>query len=176
MFFLTKLLSLHFIFSPMDITITPIGYLETPFEAVANMPIQPSVVAHTQGKAIVYEEFAKGLKDLEGFSHIILLFLLHKVEGYALEVVPFMDTVPHGVFATRSPKRPNRIGMSIVNLERIEGNTIYFRGVDMLNGSPLLDIKPYYSYFDDRTEVRNGWLEGKKFTPEILKSDNRFSN
>ena len=156
MFFLTKLLSLHFIFSPMDITITPIGYLETPFEAVANMPIQPSVVAHTQGKAIVYEEFAKGLKDLE--------------------VVPFMDTVPHGVFATRSPKRPNRIGMSIVNLERIEGNTIYFRGVDMLNGSPLLDIKPYYSYFDDRTEVRNGWLEGKKFTPEILKSDNRFSN
>ena len=102
--------------------------------------------------------------------------MLHKVEGYALEVVPFMDTVPHGVFATRSPKRPNRIGMSIVNLERIEGNTIYFRGVDMLNGSPLLDIKPYYSYFDDRTEVRNGWLEGKKFTPEILKSDNRFSN
>jgi len=86
-----------------------------------------------------------------------------------------MDNVPHGVFATRSPKRPNRIGMSIVRLERIEDNIIYFKGVDMLNGSPLLDIKPYYSYFDNREDVRNGWLEGKVLPPERLKSDNRFN-
>ncbi len=139
------------------------------------MPIQPSVIASSQGKAVLYDEFATGLKDLDGFSHIILLFLLHKIEGYQLEVVPFMDDVPHGVFATRSPKRPNRIGMSIVRLERIEDNIIYFKGVDMLNGSPLLDIKPYYSYFDNREDVRNGWLEGKVLPPERLKSDNRFN-
>lgn len=160
----------------MNFDIKPIGYLETPFEAVAHMPIQPSVIASSRGKAVLYDEFAAGLKDLDGFSHIILLFLLHKIEGYQLEVVPFMDDVPHGVFATRSPKRPNRIGMSIVTLEHIEGNVIHFQGVDMLNGSPLLDIKPYYSYFDDRQNVRNGWLEGKVLTAERLKSDNRFEN
>ena len=160
----------------MNFSVTPIGYLETPFETVAHMPIQPSVIASSQGKAVLYDEFATGLKDLDGFSHIILLFLLHKIEGYQLEVVPFMDDVPHGVFATRSPKRPNRIGMSIVRLERIEDNIIYFKGVDMLNGSPLLDIKPYYSYFDNREDVRNGWLEGKVLTAERLKSDNRFEN
>lgn len=160
----------------MNFSVTPIGYLETPFETVNNMPIQPLVIASSEGKAILYHEFAAGLKDLDGFSHIILLFLLHKIEGYQLEVVPFMDDVPHGVFATRSPKRPNRIGMSIVRLERIEDNIIYFKGVDMLNGSPLLDIKPYYSYFDNRENVRNGWLEGKVLSPERLKSDNRFNN
>ena len=160
----------------MNFSVTPIGYLETPFETVNNMPIQPSVIASSQGKAVLYDEFATGLKDLDGFSHIILLFLLHKIEGYQLEVVPFMDDVPHGVFATRSPKRPNRIGMSIVTLELIEGNVIHFKGVDMLNGSPLLDIKPYYSYFDNRQNVRNGWLEGKVLTTKRLKSDNRFEN
>ena len=160
----------------MNFSVTPIGYLETPFETVNNMPIQPSVIASSQGKAVLYDEFATGLKDLDGFSHIILLFLLHKIEGYQLEVVPFMDDVPHGVFATRSPKRPNRIGMSIVTLEHIEGNVIHFQGVDMLNGSPLLDIKPYYSYFDNRQNVRNGWLEGKVLTAKRLKSDNRFEN
>ena len=133
----------------MNFSVTPIGYLETPFETVNNMPIQPSVIASSQGKAVLYDEFATGLKDLDGFSHIILLFLLHKIEGYQLEVVPFMDNVPHGVFATRSPKRPNRIGMS---------------------------IKPYYSYFDNRQNVRNGWLEGKVLTAKRLKSDNRFEN
>ena len=160
----------------MNFSVTPIGYLETPFETVNNMPIQPSVIASSQGKAVLYDEFATGLKDLDGFSHIILLFLLHKIEGYQLEVVPFMDDAPHGVFATRSPKRPNRIGMSIVALERIEGNVIHFKGVDMLNGSPLLDIKPYYSYFDNHQNVRNGWLEGKVLTAKRLKSDNRFEN
>ena len=160
----------------MNFSVTPIGYLDTPFETVNNMPIQPSVIASSQGKAVLYDEFATGLKDLDGFSHIILLFLLHKIEDYQLEVVPFMDDVPHGVFATRSPKRLNRIGMSIVTLERIEGNIIHFKGVDMLNGSPLLDIKPYYSYFDNRQNVRNGWLEGKVLTAERLKSDNRFEN
>ena len=160
----------------MNFSVPPIGYLGTPFETVNNMPIQPSVIASSQGKAVLYDEFATGLKDLDGFSHIILLFLLHKIEGYQLEVVPFMDDVPHGVFATRSPKRPNRIGMSIVTLEHIEGNVTHFQGVDMLNGSPLLDIKPYYSYFDNRQNVRNGWLEGKVLTAERLKSDNRFEN
>ena len=160
----------------MEITLQPIGYLETPFNDIADMPIQPSVLADTRGKAVLDEKFAPGLKDLDGFSHIILLFLLHKISGYQLEVVPFMDTLPHGIFATRSPKRPNRIGMSIVRVESVEGNIVHFKGVDMLNGSPLLDIKPYYSYFDQQTQVRNGWLEWKTLRPENLRSDKRFES
>ena len=160
----------------MEITLSPIGRLETPFNDITDMPIQPSVLADTRGKAVLDEKFVPGLKDLDGFSHIILLFLLHKISGYQLEVVPFMDTLPHGIFATRSPKRPNRIGMSIVRVERREGNIVHFKGVDMLNGSPLLDIKPYYSYFDQQTQVRNGWLEGKTLRPENLRSDKRFES
>ena len=160
----------------MEITLRPIGYLETPFNDIADMPIQPSVLADTRGKAVLDEKFAPSLKDLDGFSHIILLFLLHKISGYQLEVVPFMDTLPHGIFATRSPKRPNRIGMSIVRVESVAGNIVQFKGVDMLNGSPLLDIKPYYSYFDQQTQVRNGWLEGKTLRPENLRSDERFES
>ena len=160
----------------MEITLRPIGYLETPFNDIADMPIQPSVLADTRGKAVLDEKFMPGLKDLDGFSHIILLFLLHKISGYQLEVVPFMDTLPHGIFATRSPKRPNRIGMSIVRVESVVGNIVQFKGVDMLNGSPLLDIKPYYSYFDQQTQVRNGWLEGKTLRPENLRSDERFES
>lgn len=160
----------------MEITLSPIGRLETPFNDIADMPIQPSVLANTRGKAVLDEKFVPGLKDLDGFSHIILLFLLHKISGYQLEVVPFMDTLPHGIFATRSPKRPNRIGMSIVRVESVEGNIVHFKGVDMLNGSPLLDIKPYYSYFDQQTQVRNGWLEGKTLRPENLRSDKRFES
>ena len=160
----------------MEITLSPIGRLETPFNDIADMPIQPSVLADTRGKAVLDEKFVPGLKDLDGFSHIILLFLLHKISGYQLEVVPFMDTLPHGIFATRSPKRPNRIGMSIVRVESVAGNIVQFKGVDMLNGSPLLDIKPYYSYFDQQTQVRNGWLEGKTLRPENLRSDKRFKS
>ncbi|EEG23724.1 MULTISPECIES: tRNA (N6-threonylcarbamoyladenosine(37)-N6)-methyltransferase TrmO [Eikenella] len=160
----------------MEITLSPIGRLETPFNDIADMPIQPSVLADTRGKAVLDEKFVPGLKDLDGFSHIILLFLLHKISGYQLEVVPFMDTLPHGIFATRSPKRPNRIGMSIVRVESVVGNIVHFKGVDMLNGSPLLDIKPYYSYFDQQTQVRNGWLEGKTLRPENLRSDKRFES
>ena len=160
----------------MEITLSPIGRLETPFNDIADMPIQTSVLADTCGKAVLDEKFAPGLKDLDGFSHIILLFLLHKISGSQLEVVPFMDTLPHGIFATRSPKRPNRIGMSIVRMESVVGNIVHFKGVDMLNGSPLLDIKPYYSYFDQQTQVRNGWLEGKTLRPENLRSDKRFES
>lgn len=160
----------------MEITLSPIGRLETPFNDIADMPIQPSVLADTRGKAVLDEKFVPGLKDLDGFSHIILLFLLHKISGYQLEVVPFMDTLPHGIVATRSPKRPNRIGMSIVRVESVDGNILHFKGVDMLNGSPLLDIKPYYSYFDQQTQVRNGWLEGKTLRPENLRSDKRFES
>ena len=160
----------------MEITLSPIGRLETPFNDIADMPIQTSVLDDTCGKAVLDEKFAPGLKDLDGFSHIILLFLLHKISGYQLEVVPFMDTLPHGIFATRSPKRPNRIGMSIVRMESVVGNIVQFKGVDMLNGSPLLDIKPYYSYFDQQTQVRNGWLEGKTLRPENLRSDKRFES
>ena len=160
----------------MEMTLRPIGYLETPFNDIADMPIQPSVLADTRGKAVLDEKFMPGLKDLDGFSHIILLFLLHKISDYQLEVVPFMDTLPHGIFATRSPKRPNRIGMSIVRVESVAGNIVQFKGVDMLNGSPLLDIKPYYSYFDQQTQVRNGWLEGKTLRPENLRSDKRFES
>ena len=111
------------------------------------MPIQPTGAKGVEGKIVSDEKYAAGLKDLEDFSHIHLLYLLHKVGRILLlEVKPyFMDNNTHGVFATRSPKRPNRIGSSVVKLDKIEENTIYISNIDVLDGTPLLDIKPYVS-------------------------------
>ena len=107
------------------------------------MPIQPTGAKGIKGTIEIKDEYVDGLKDLDGFSHIHLIYLLHKVEGYMLEVKPFMDNSTHGVFATRSPKRPNRIGMSVVKLNKVEGNKVCVENVDILDGTPLLDIKPY---------------------------------
>ena len=152
----------------------PIGTIHTPFTELAGMPIQPAGAVGVAGTVDVLEEYQPGLQDLNGFSHIVLLYVFHRSQGYKLQVVPFMDTKPHGLFATRAPKRPNPIGLSIVELARIEGGSLHVRNVDMLDGTPLLDIKPYVPEFDNQVHVRTGWLEHARKTVGKRQSDNRF--
>lgn len=138
------------------------------------MPIQPAGAGGTSGTVEVFEEYQAGLENLDGFSHIVLLYLFHRSEGFNLRVVPFMDTEPRGLFATRAPRRPNPIGLSIVQLDRVEGGMLYIRNVDMLDGTPLLDIKPYVPEFDSPLRVRTGWLEQARKTVSKRQSDDRF--
>lgn len=160
----------------MKIELESIGTIHTEFKDIEGMPIQPTGAKGVEGKIVLDEKYAAGLKDLEDFSHIHLLYLLHKVEGYLLEVKPFMDNNTHGVFATRSPKRPNRIGSSVVKLDKIEENTIYISNIDILDGTPLLDIKPYVPqlYEDTIDELKIGWFESNHKKAKSQKSDDRF--
>ncbi|HEY64601.1 MAG TPA: tRNA (N6-threonylcarbamoyladenosine(37)-N6)-methyltransferase TrmO [Caldilineae bacterium] len=158
----------------MEIKYRPIGVIHSPFKDIAGMPIQPTGAANVQGTVEVLPEFVEGLKDLEGFSHVILLYHFHRVQEVKLTVIPFMDSEPHGVFATRAPKRPNPIGLSVVKLIRIEGNVLYIENVDILDGTPLLDIKPYVPEFDQPLVERIGWLERAKGKVRSKRSDDRF--
>jgi tRNA-Thr(GGU) m(6)t(6)A37 methyltransferase TsaA len=152
----------------------PIGTIHTPFAELTGMPIQPAGAIGVAGTVDILEEYQAGLQDLDGFSHIVLLYVFHRSEGFKLQVTPFMDTEPRGLFATRAPKRPNPIGLSVVELDRIENGILHIRNVDMLDGSPLLDVKPYVPEFDSQTNVRTGWLEHARKTVANRKSDNRF--
>ncbi|MFC1895129.1 tRNA (N6-threonylcarbamoyladenosine(37)-N6)-methyltransferase TrmO [Thermodesulfobacteriota bacterium] len=156
------------------IEMKPIGIIHTPFKQPEGMPIQPAGATGVKGTVEIFEEFRAGLKDLDGFSHIILLYLFHRSEGFKLEVVPFMDTRPRGLFATRAPKRPNPIGLSLVQLDRIKNGSLHVQNVDILDGTPLLDIKPYVPEFDSHTDIRTGWLEQARQIVDKRKSDNRF--
>jgi tRNA-Thr(GGU) m(6)t(6)A37 methyltransferase TsaA len=158
----------------MKIEFTPIGVIHSPFTEVQGMPIQPSGAAGVMGTVKVFEEFRAGLKDLDGFSHIILLYHFHCSQGFSLHVVPFLDIQERGLFATRAPKRPNPIGLSIVRLHRIEGAVLHVENVDVLDGTPLLDIKPYVPEFDAQADVRTGWLAQAGRTVSEKKSDRRF--
>ncbi len=158
----------------MKIAFEPIGIIHSPFTELEGMPIQPAGAAGVKGTVEVFEDFQPGLKDLDGFSHIILLFHFHRSHSFKLHVVPFMDSVPRGLFATRAPKRPNPIGLSVVQLDKIEDGVLHIRNVDMLDGTPLLDIKPYVPEFDAQVEVRTGWLEKARKTVSSRKSDDRF--
>lgn len=156
------------------IEMNPIGIIHTPFRQLEGMPIQPAGAVGVKGTVKVFEEFRAGLKDLDGFSHIILIYVFHRSQGFELEVVPFLDTQPHGLFATRAPRRPNPIGLSTVQLDRIENGHLLVQNVDILDGTPLLDIKPYVPEFDNHTEIRTGWLEQARKTVANRKSDDRF--
>ncbi|HON53514.1 MAG TPA: tRNA (N6-threonylcarbamoyladenosine(37)-N6)-methyltransferase TrmO [Bacteroidales bacterium] len=157
------------------IKIQPIGTIYTPHISINNMPIQPIAAHGIKGRIELLPQYTAGLKDIEGFSHITLLYHLHAIEGYELEVIPFMDTEKRGIFATRAPKRPNAIGISTVVLIGVENNILYIEQVDMLNKSPLIDIKPFYPRYDNREHVKIGWLEKNKDVPiEKLRSDERF--
>lgn len=158
----------------MKLEVISIGIIRTPFTELEGMPIQPRAAKGVNGVVDVYEKYQSGLKDLEGFSHIILLYQFHKSDGFNLEVVPYLDDEPRGLFSTRAPKRPNPIGLSVVELDRIEGRHLYVRNVDMLDGTPLVDIKPYVPEFDSPTEVRIGWLEKSRHDIERRRSDDRF--
>jgi tRNA-Thr(GGU) m(6)t(6)A37 methyltransferase TsaA len=154
--------------------LNPIGIIHTPFTKLDGMPIQPAGAVGVKGKVEVFEEFRAGLKDLDGFSHIILIYIFHRSQGFKLEVVPFMDTQSRGLFATRAPKRPNPIGLSTVQLDRIVNGNLHVRNIDILDGTPLLDIKPFVPEFDSHTQIRTGWLEQARKTVDKRKSDSRF--
>jgi tRNA (adenine37-N6)-methyltransferase len=154
----------------------PIGVIHTPFITPENMPIQNAGANGIKGTIEIFPEYAKGLKDIEGFSNLILLYHLHQVKNYSLNVIPFLDTIEHGIFATRSPIRPNAIGLTIVKLIELKGCMLTIEGIDMLNQTPLLDIKPYLPEVDALNDARIGWFEGKTEKFESYKSDNRFIN
>ena len=156
------------------ISYTPIGTVRSPFTALAGMPIQ-TVAA--QGIAATIEldpVFAPGLRDIEGFSHLLVISHLHQMQGYALEVTPFMDTQPHGIFATRSPRRPNPIGLSIVRLLRVEGATLHIEEIDLVDGTPVLDIKPYVPQLDDRATEQTGWFAANVHKVHTVRADDRI--
>lgn len=158
----------------MNINYQPIGVIHTPFETKEGMPIQPAGAAGVKGTIDLNKKFAEGLLDLEGFSHLILLYHFHKSRGFELQVKPFLDQNTHGVFATRAPKRPNPIGFSIVKLIHIEGNILEIENVDMLDGTPLLDIKPFIPAFDFYATDKTGWMNHPIENLKNIKSDNRF--
>jgi tRNA (adenine37-N6)-methyltransferase len=157
-----------------QIVYSPIGVIHTPFKEPKKMPIQPAASKGVEGTIEIKTEFEKGLKDLDGFSHIILLYHFHLSAGFSLEVVPFLDNKKRGVFATRAPRRPNPVGLSIVRLDKIDGNMLHIRNVDIVDGTPLLDIKPYVHEFDDQKAGRIGWLSGKVEKMREIKADDRF--
>jgi tRNA (adenine37-N6)-methyltransferase len=149
-----------------------IGLVHSPFKTMEGTPIQPSRAKNTRGTVELFAEYAAGLSDLDGFSHIILLCHLHKSRPYRLQVTPFLDVKPRGLFATRAPNRPNPIGLSVVRLIRIDDNLLHIEGVDMLDQTPVLDIKPYVGEFDHRDDLRMGWLENAR--KDIDSADTRF--
>jgi tRNA-Thr(GGU) m(6)t(6)A37 methyltransferase TsaA len=140
----------------MEFIMRPIGVIRTPFTEKEQTPIQASR-SQTIGTVEIDQEFKDGLQDLEGFSHIILIYVFHSSSGYSLRIKPFLDHKERGLFATRYPNRPNPIGLSIVELLSMDDNKLTVQGIDVLDNTPLLDIKPYMPEFDERKNVRVGW-------------------
>ncbi|WP_066266329.1 tRNA (N6-threonylcarbamoyladenosine(37)-N6)-methyltransferase TrmO [Hydrogenophaga palleronii] len=151
-----------------------IGTVRSRFLDPVGMPIQTAAVPDEAGRVELLPAFAPGLKDIEGFEFLILITHLHRVTQERLEVVPFLDDVAHGVFATRAPTRPNRLGLSVVRLERVEGTVLHFTGSDMLDGTPVLDIKPYVPRFDARETQRIGWFSRRIDAVAGVRADNRM--
>lgn len=157
----------------MKLEFSSIGIIHSPYTEPAGAPIQ-GVFAHgATGTVEVFPEFAEGLTDLEGFSHIILLYCFHRVQGYSLMCRPFLDVCDHGIFATRAPRRPNPVGLSVVELLGIDGSILTIGGIDMVDGTPLLDIKPYVPVFDVRLQVKMGWYEQAGNKQQTV-ADDRF--
>jgi len=158
----------------MTIKFTSIGTIHTPHKIKEGMPIQSSGAKGVKGTIKLKMRYVKGLLDLDGFSHIYLIYHFHKSIGFKLQVMPFLDDKLHGVFSTRAPKRPNSIGLSVVKLISIKDNILEIENVDMIDGTPLLDIKPYISEFDIHDIEKGGWIEKKTGNLGEVKSDDRF--
>jgi len=158
-----------------EITYKPIGVIHSPFREPKGTPIQPSAAKGISGTVEVFPEYAGGLKDIEGFSYIVLIYHFHLSRGASLTAKPFMDNEERGVFAMRGPSRPNPIGISIVRLVRVEDNIIHIQDVDIVDGTPLLDIKPYVPEFDIREVEKTGWLEKNVHKLPSSKDDGRFT-
>lgn len=157
-----------------EFKIHSIGIIRTPFKSSNAVPIQ-SFKSNVKGHIELLEEYRDGLKSLDGFSHIILLYWFHKAKAPKMLMKPYLDNALHGIFAIRAPTRPNPIGISIVKLVRIEGTRLYIEGVDMLDETPLLDIKPFVPDFDNRPLATSGWLENISHVDNhSFKADDRF--
>jgi tRNA (adenine37-N6)-methyltransferase len=159
----------------MSIRFKSIGTIHTPYKLKEGMPIQSSGAKGVKGTIELKKKFIKGIKDLDGFSHIYLIYHFHKSKGFELQVIPFLDNKPHGVFSTRVPKRPNSIGISVVKLLSIKENILEIENVDMIDGTPLLDIKPYISEFDIHEIEKSGWIKEKLTKLNEINSDDRFN-
>jgi tRNA-Thr(GGU) m(6)t(6)A37 methyltransferase TsaA len=157
------------------VTFTPIGVVRTPFATHEGMPIQTVAAGGVRGRIELDRAYAEGLADLDGFTHLHLITYLHRTGAASLRVTPYLDTVERGVFATRSPKRPNPIGLSLVRLVGIEGAVLHIEELDLLDGTPLLDIKPYVPPFDDRADARFGWFELRAQNIHSVRADARFA-
>ena len=142
-----------------SINLNPIGIIHTPYKQPKHIPIQGIFESDVEGWLELEKKYQRGLKDLADFSHAILIYYFHLSNKESLIGKPFLEDREHGIFAIRSPHRPNHLGFSIVKIRRIEENKIYFSEVDILDETPLLDIKPYVKYFDSREEVKSGWLD-----------------
>jgi tRNA-Thr(GGU) m(6)t(6)A37 methyltransferase TsaA len=157
----------------MDIALKPIGVVRSPFSTPEGMPIQASA-SEAVGSIEVFEEYVEGLRDIEGFDHIIVLYRFHLSQSERLRVTPFLDSLERGVFATRAPSRPNRVGLSVVKLLSLSGRMLSIGNVDMVDGTPVIDIKPYVPAFDHRNAQRIGWFAGRLDQVSTTKSDDRM--
>ena len=156
------------------ILLRPIGVIRTPYVQTEGMPIQATAAAGMRGRIELDPDLVEGLADLDGFSHLTLVYHLHLVGSARLTVTPFLDDRAHGIFATRAPTRPNAIGLSTVRLISVSGSTIEIEDVDMADGTPLLDIKPYVPEFDERRDVRVGWYAERLGGLADARADDRF--
>ena len=150
----------------MEFTIKPIGIIHSPFKEKQDCPIQPVFSEETSGEVELFPEFAEGLKDIEAFSHIYLFYLFDRAGEIKLIRPTFLDDMPHGIFASRHPCRPNGIGISIVNITGLNQNIIKVKGIDVLDKTPLIDIKPYVPKFDTIKGASNGWVASKEWRPK----------
>jgi tRNA-Thr(GGU) m(6)t(6)A37 methyltransferase TsaA len=157
-----------------NITYKPIGVIHSQFKEPRGTPIQPPGARGIEGRVELFPEYVEGLKDLDGFSHVILVYHFHRAKRPSLLMKPFMDDQPHGIFAIRAPSRPNPIGISVVRLVRIENNVLHIEDVDIIDGTPLLDIKPYVPEFDPQQVEKRGWLEKNVPKVSTAKDDGRF--
>jgi tRNA-Thr(GGU) m(6)t(6)A37 methyltransferase TsaA len=159
----------------MSILLQPIGTIHSPFTDPQSMPVQPISENSAEGTVELFTEYAAGLKDLDGFSHIVLLYHFHRSRAFSLSVIPFLDTEARGLFATRAPSRPNPIGISLVRLAGIDGCRLHVENIDVLDGTPLLDIKPHVPDFDCAPGARVGWLEKAAAEMRRKVADGRFA-
>jgi tRNA (adenine37-N6)-methyltransferase len=157
----------------MSISITPIGIVHSPFAGPEGMPIQ-AALSEAVGTLEIYAEYVDGLRDIAGFDFLILLYHFHLTSKESLRVTPFLDDESRGVFATRAPTRPNRIGLSVVRLFNVTGNMLDIGNIDMVSGTPVIDIKPYVPAFDSRTGCRVGWFTGKLDHAATVRADDRM--
>lgn len=152
----------------------PIGIIYSDFKESKGTPIQAKAAKGIKGKIEIFKEYEEGLKDIDGFSHIILIYHFHMSKKASLKAKPFLDNEEHGVFATRVPSRPNSIGLSVVKLEKVENNILHIENVDILDKTPILDIKPYVPNFDIHEADKIGWFNKNINNMNHVKDDGRF--